>query len=58
MTYDDTPEVRKWAKKHGFQVKSISMRTTHHTTKRELMIAKNFDWLINQAAKGKRKLQV
>lgn len=45
MTYDDTREVRRWASKYGFQVKTIAMRTTHHTTKRELMISKDFSWL-------------
>jgi DNA adenine methylase len=45
MTYDDTREVRQWAKAYGFQVKTISMRTTHHKTKRELMICKDFGWL-------------
>lgn len=45
MTYDDTREVRRWAREYGFQVKTIAMRTTHHTTKRELMISKSFGWL-------------
>jgi DNA adenine methylase len=45
MTYDDTREVRRWASKYGFQVKTIAMRTTHHATKRELMISKDFGWL-------------
>lgn len=45
MTYDDTPEVRTWANKYGFKVKAISMRTTHHRRKRELMVSRNFDWL-------------
>jgi len=45
MTYDDTREVRCWARKYGFRVKTIAMRTTHHTTKRELMISKCFGWL-------------
>jgi DNA adenine methylase len=44
MTYDNTAEIRKLAKKYGFQFKRISMRTTHHKNKRELMISKNFDW--------------
>ena len=47
MTYDDTREVRGWASKYGFQVKPIAMRTTHHATKRELMISKGFGWLKN-----------
>ena len=45
MTYDDTKEVRKWARRYGFQVRKLSMRTTHHQQKQELMIARNFDWL-------------
>ena len=44
MTYDDTPEVRHWAKKYGFQVRRVSMLTTHHRKKRELMISKSFHW--------------
>ena len=44
MTYDDTSEIRDLATEHGFQFKRISMRTTHHEAKSELMISKNFDW--------------
>jgi DNA adenine methylase len=44
MTYDDTSEIRTLARKHGFRFKRISMRTTHHQRKRELMISKSFDW--------------
>ena len=45
MTYDDTKEVRAWANRYGFKVRPISMRTTHHKKKRELMIFRNFNWL-------------
>ena len=45
MTYNDTTEVRNLAKKYGFLIKRISMRTSHHEKKRELMISKTFDWL-------------
>ena len=45
MTYDDTKEVRAWAERYGFEVRRISMRTTHHQNKRELMICRDFDWL-------------
>jgi DNA adenine methylase len=44
MTYDDTSEIRALAAKYGFQFKRISMRTTHHQKKRELMISKSFSW--------------
>lgn len=49
MTYDDTKEVRAWAKQYGFKVRRIAMHTTHHQKKRELMICRDFDWL-----KGKK----
>jgi DNA adenine methylase len=45
MTYNDSREVRRWAKKYGFKVKTVSMRTTHHKTKRELIISRDFSWL-------------
>ena len=45
MTYDDTREVRMWARRYGFQVRKLSMRTTHHQQKQELMIARDFGWL-------------
>ncbi len=54
MTYDDTREVRQWAKTYGFQVKTISMRTTHHKTKRELMISKDFGWLKSPRAENRK----
>ena len=45
MMYDDTIEIRRKAKKYGFQFKSISMKTSHHQNKPELMIARNFNWI-------------
>ena len=45
MTYDDTAEIRNLATKYGFQIKRISMTTTHHRKKRELMISKSFSWI-------------
>lgn len=45
MTYNDRREVRVWADRYGFKVRRISMRTTHHLNKRELMISRGFDWL-------------
>jgi DNA adenine methylase len=53
MTYNDTPEIRALAEKYGFQFKRISMRTTHHQKKRELMISKNFKWQKKPNAKSK-----
>lgn len=44
MTYDDTREIRELATRYGFQVRRISMRTSHHQRKRELMISRDFNW--------------
>ena len=44
LTYDDTDEVRKWAKKYGLKFKTIPMKTTHHREKNEIIICDNFDW--------------
>lgn len=40
MTYDDTPEVRKMAKRHGFRVVPVPMKNTHHEIIRELLVLK------------------
>lgn len=40
LTYDDTPEVRSLSLKYGFQVESVSMRSTHHEKLQELLITK------------------
>jgi DNA adenine methylase len=41
MTYDDCEETRLLAKKHGFQVKSILMKNSHHSQMSELLVSKN-----------------
>src|SRR2546430_6558068 len=38
LTYDDAKEVRDLAKAHGFFIKRIPMKTTHHTRMYELAI--------------------
>lgn len=40
MTYDDAPEVREMAAHHGFLVKPVLMKNTHHAIIRELLILK------------------
>ncbi len=44
LTYDDTPEIRRLADKYGLLYRTIPMKTTHHLTKNELIIADNFNW--------------
>jgi DNA adenine methylase len=40
MTYHDVPEVRSLAEQHGFEVRKVSMKTTHHKMQSELLILK------------------
>lgn len=45
MTYDNNLEIRQLAEKHGFEMRPIAMKTTHHAEKTELLIGRNLDWL-------------
>lgn len=45
MTYDNAEEVKNLARKHGFQMRLISMNNTHHATMEELVIGKNLTWM-------------
>lgn len=40
MTYDDAPEAREMAKRHGFRTELVPMKTTHHAIINELLILK------------------
>lgn len=44
MTYDDAPEIRLLAEKHGFDTEVIAMQNTHLAKKTELLIGRNLDW--------------
>jgi DNA adenine methylase len=45
MTYDDTEEVRELAHGHGFAVKAVAMKNTHHAKMKELLISQDMSWL-------------
>jgi DNA adenine methylase len=45
MTYDEAEEVKKMARQHGFQMRLIPMKNTHHTTMKELVIGRDLSWL-------------
>ena len=45
MTYDNADEVKIMARKHGFQMRLIPMKNTHHATMEELVIGKNLTWM-------------
>jgi len=44
MTYDNAPEVRELAKRHGFDMHTVPMKSTHHAEMTELLIGKKLDW--------------
>ncbi len=50
MTYDNADEVRALALRHGFTVRSVAMKNTHHAEMSELLIGRNLDWLEDQTA--------
>jgi DNA adenine methylase len=45
MTYDNAEEVKELARKHGFEMKPVAMKNTHHAQMTELLIGRNLDWL-------------
>lgn len=45
MTYDNAEEVRALAERHGFEIKSVPMKNTHHAEITELLIGRNLDWV-------------
>jgi len=40
MTYDDAPEVREMAQRHGFRIETVPMKNTHHAIIQELLLLK------------------
>jgi DNA adenine methylase len=49
MTYDDAEEVQEMALQHGFSIKRVPMKTTHHSTTFEILIGPG-DRAIHQAS--------
>lgn len=45
MTYDKSDEVINFALHHGFEVRAVAMKNTHHAKKRELLIGRDLSWL-------------
>jgi DNA adenine methylase len=45
MTYDDAPEIRGLARKHGLELRRVPMKSTHHARKMELLIGRDLSWL-------------
>lgn len=45
MTYDNAPQIRELAGHHGFDMREVAMKSTHHAKKTELLIGRNLDWV-------------
>lgn len=45
MTYDDAPEVRLLAERHGFATEVVQMKNTHHTRMTELLVGRSLEWI-------------
>lgn len=45
LTYDDAPDVRGLAQRHGFNVEAVAMKNTHHARMNELLIGRDLSWL-------------
>jgi len=45
LTYDNAPEVAELAVRHGFDIRTVAMKNTHHATMTELLIGRNLQWL-------------
>ena len=45
MTYDNCPEICHMAMQHGFDIEPVAMKSTHHATMTELLVAKDLSWL-------------
>lgn len=55
MTYDDDPAVRRMASDYGLDIVEITMRTTHHAQRVELLITNDRDALDAAAETVERK---
>lgn len=49
MTYDNAPQVRELASRHGFDTQAVSMKNTHHAVMSELLIGRNLAWVAGRA---------
>ena len=45
MTYDNSPELREMAERHGFDFEVIPMKNTHNAKMTELLIGRGLSWL-------------
>jgi len=49
MTYDNAEEVKAMARRHGFGMKLVPMKNTHHEEMTELLVGRDLSWLEESA---------
>jgi DNA adenine methylase len=49
MTYDQRKEIQALASEFGFDTRCVPMKNTHHAKMTELLVGRNFDWVLNSA---------
>jgi DNA adenine methylase len=57
ITYDNADEVKGLAKRHGFSMRLVSMKNTHHAKMQELVIGKDLSWMDQLQALINQKLE-
>lgn len=45
MTYDNDERIRSLAAEHGFQIREVPMKNTHHTKMTELLVGRDLSWV-------------
>jgi DNA adenine methylase len=45
MSYDNTAEIARLAREHGFESRPVAMKNTHHAKMTELLIGRDLSWL-------------
>jgi DNA adenine methylase len=56
ITYDNADEVRDLARSHGFSMRLVPMKNTHHTKMQELVIGRDLSWMDQLQALINQKL--
>ncbi len=54
ITYDGAEEVKQMARRSGFEMKLITMTTTHHAAMKELVIGRNLSWMDDAPVIGEK----
>jgi DNA adenine methylase len=56
ITYDNADEVKDLARSHGFSMRLVPMKNTHHTEMQELVIGRDLSWMDQVQALINQKL--